>query len=152
LVNRRNWLSPLALAFSLLPMTSAQALVADGLASYYGDRFNGRRTASGERFNQHELTAAHRTLEFGTRVLVTNKANGRSVEVTITDRGPYTRGRSIDLSKGAARELGMLGRGVAPVKLRVLKDNRATSEADARLQPANPVAVAQAEQLMMDLF
>lgn len=151
MVNRRNWLSPLALAFSLLPMTSAQALVADGLASYYGDRFNGRRTASGERFNQHELTAAHRTLEFGTRVLVTNKANGRSVEVTITDRGPYTRGRSIDLSKGAARELGMLGRGVAPVKLRVLKDSRAP-EADVLPQPANPVAVAQAEQLMMDLF
>jgi rare lipoprotein A len=127
-------------------MTQAQAAVTDGLASYYGDRFNGRRTASGERFDQGELTAAHRTLEFGTRVLVTNKDNGRSVEVTINDRGPYTRGRSIDLSKEAAREIGMLGRGVAPVELRVL------AFGDSAPSGSNDLAVAQAQRLLIDLF
>lgn len=127
-------------------MTLAQAAVTEGTASYYGDRFNGRRTASGERFNMHELTAAHRTLEFGTRVLVTNKVNGRSVEVTINDRGPYTRGRSIDLSKGAARELGMLNRGVAPVELKILGKEDSASSAPQDL------AVAQTQRLIIDLF
>ena len=127
-------------------MTQAQALTSEGMASYYGDRFNGRRTASGERFDMHELTAAHRTLEFGTRVLVTNKINGRSVEVTINDRGPYVHGRSIDLSKEAARELGMLGRGVAPVELRVLEFGGSNASASKDL------AVAQAQRLLIDLF
>lgn len=146
MVHRRNWLSPLALALALLPMTQAQALTTEGMASYYGDRFNGRRTASGERFDQGELTAAHRTLEFGTRVLVTNKVNGRSVEVTINDRGPYVHGRSIDLSKEAARELGMLGRGVAPVELRVLEFGGSDASGSKDL------AVAQAQRLLIDLF
>mgnify|MGYP001773399256 CR=1 FL=1 len=127
-------------------MTQAQALTTEGMASYYGDRFNGRRTASGERFDQSELTAAHRTLEFGTRVLVTNKVNGRSVEVTINDRGPYVHGRSIDLSKEAARELGMLGRGVAPVELRVLEFGGSDASGSKDL------AVAQAQRLLIDLF
>ncbi|MBK1655796.1 septal ring lytic transglycosylase RlpA family protein [Allochromatium vinosum] len=127
-------------------MTQAQALTTEGMASYYGDRFNGRRTASGERFDQGELTAAHRTLEFGTRVLVTNKVNGRSVEVTINDRGPYVHGRSIDLSKEAARELGMLGRGVAPVELRVLEFGGSDASGSKDL------AVAQAQRLLIDLF
>lgn len=127
-------------------MTQAQAAVTDGMASYYGDRFNGRRTASGERFDQGELTAAHRTLEFGTRVLVTNKDNGRSVEVTINDRGPHARGRTIDLSKEAAREIGMLGRGVAPVELRVLEFG------DSAPSGSNDLAVAQAQRLLIDLF
>lgn len=148
MVHRRNWLSPLALALALLPITQAQALTTEGMASYYGDRFNGRRTASGERFDMHELTAAHRTLEFGTRVLVTNKVNGRSVEVTINDRGPYVQGRSIDLSKEAARELGMLGRGVAPVELRVLEFGGSTPAPSS----SNDLAVAQAQRLLIDLF
>ncbi len=146
MVHRRNWLSPLALALALLPITQAQALTTEGMASYYGDRFNGRRTASGERFDMHELTAAHRTLEFGTRVLVTNKVNGRSVEVTINDRGPYIKGRSIDLSKGAARELGMLSRGVAPVELKIL------GKEDAPASTPRDLAVAQAQRLIIDLF
>ncbi|MCK7579022.1 MAG: septal ring lytic transglycosylase RlpA family protein [Chromatiales bacterium] len=129
-------------------MTQAQALVTDGVASYYGDRFNGRRTASGERFDQGELTAAHRTLEFGTRVLVTNKVNGRSVEVTINDRGPHARGRTIDLSKEAAREIGMLGHGVAPVELRVLGLGDSTPTPSG----SNDLAVAQAQRLLIDLF
>ncbi|NEO68868.1 MAG: septal ring lytic transglycosylase RlpA family protein, partial [Moorea sp. SIO3H5] len=82
-----------------------------GIASWYGSAFHGRRTASGERFNQYALTAAHRTLRFGTRVKVTNLRNGRSVIVRINDRGPYIRGRIIDLSRGAARIIGLVRSG-----------------------------------------
>lgn len=90
-----------------------------GMASFYGYE-SGSRTASGERFNPEALTAAHRTLPFGTRVRVTNMWNGRSVIVRITDRGPFIRGRVIDLSTNAARQLGMMSSGVASVKLEVL--------------------------------
>ena len=93
-----------------------------GIASWYGPGFQGRRTASGERFNQYDLTAAHRNLAFGTRVRVTNLNNGRSVTVRITDRGPYSRRRIIDLSTAAAREIQMVRSGVAPVQLEVLED------------------------------
>lgn len=88
-----------------------------GLASWYGGKFAGRRTASGSRFNPKALTAAHRTLPFGTRVMVTNLVNDRQVEVVITDRGPFIRHRIIDLSKRAAQEIGMMGTGVARVRL-----------------------------------
>ncbi|RTR00223.1 septal ring lytic transglycosylase RlpA family protein [Halomonas nitroreducens] len=88
-----------------------------GVASFYSDRFQGRTTASGEPFDQQALTAAHRTLPFGTKVLVTRRDTGRQVEVEIIDRGPFVSGRVIDLSKRAARALGMLGRGTAPVQL-----------------------------------
>jgi rare lipoprotein A len=91
-----------------------------GTASYYGGKFHGRKTASGERFNQNGLTAAHKTLPLGTKVRVTNIRNGESVDVKINDRGPYHGGRIIDLSKGAARELGMLGAGTAKVKVEVI--------------------------------
>lgn len=90
---------------------------AEGTASYYGRAHHGKRTASGERFNQHALTAAHRTLPFGTRVKVTNLDNGRSVVVRINDRGPFGRGRIIDLSKAAAERINMLRSGTAPVRL-----------------------------------
>jgi rare lipoprotein A len=81
------------------------------IASQYGvgDGYHGRRTASGERFDTHALTAAHRTLPFGSRVTVTNRSNGRSVSVRITDRGPFVRGRCIDLSNAAASAIGMGG-------------------------------------------
>lgn len=94
-----------------------------GKAVFYGDKWHGRRTASGERFSQHEMTAAHRSLPFGTRVRVTNLANGRSVVVRINDRGPYGRDRSriIDLSKKAARELGFIDDGVTRVTVEVLR-------------------------------
>jgi len=91
-----------------------------GMASYYGDALQGRRTASGERFDMHALTAAHPTLPFGTRVKVTNLENGRSVVVRINDRGPFVDGRVIDLSHAAARELRFLGRGTTRVRLEVL--------------------------------
>lgn len=91
-----------------------------GRASWYGPRFAGRLTASGTRFNPHRLTAAHPTLPLGTRATVTNLANGRSVTVTVTDRGPYVRGRIIDLSERAAQDLGMKRRGLATVEIDAL--------------------------------
>ncbi len=91
-----------------------------GIASYYGRRFHGRQTASGQRFDMHAMTAAHRTLPFGSRVRVTNPRNGRSVVVHINDRGPYIGGRTIDLSRAAAEELGMIQAGVGPVVLELL--------------------------------
>ena len=91
-----------------------------GRASYYGYAFAGRKTAMGTTFRPEELTAAHRSLPLGTKVRVTNLDNHRSVLVTITDRGPYVRGRSLDLSLGAARELEMLHRGVTRVLIDLL--------------------------------
>ena len=88
-----------------------------GVASYY---WQGQQTASGARFNPEGLTAAHRTLPFGTRVRVTNQSNGQSVVVTINDRGPFVGGRVIDLSRGAARQINMTGAGLARVSLEVL--------------------------------
>jgi len=95
---------------------------AEGKASYYGARHHGRKTASGERFDQHALTAAHRSLPFGSRVLVTNLRNDKSVVVRINDRGPYARGRIIDLSQQAAERLDMLRAGVVPVRVEQLAD------------------------------
>jgi rare lipoprotein A len=95
-----------------------------GIASWYGPGFDGNRSASGEIYNQNAMTAAHRSLPFGTRVQVTNLNNGRSVVVRINDRGPYVRGRVIDLSAAAARILGVMQTGVAPVQLNVLDNPR----------------------------
>lgn len=92
-----------------------------GMASWYGPGFQGNPTASGERFNQYALTAAHRSLAFGTQVRVTNINNGRSVVVRINDRGPFTGGRILDLSRGAAQAIGVVSSGVAPVRLEVLQ-------------------------------
>ncbi|ACY15017.1 rare lipoprotein A [Haliangium ochraceum DSM 14365] len=92
-----------------------------GRASYYGERYHGRKTASGERFDMNAMTAAHRTLPFGTVVEVINLDNGRRVEVRINDRGPFGRRRRIiDVSRAAARALEMLRAGVVPVEVRVL--------------------------------
>ena len=88
------------------------------MASFYS---HGSRTASGEKFNPGELTAAHRTLPFGTRVRVTNVTTGRSVTVRVNDRGPFVNGRVIDVSHAAAQSLGMVGQGVAKVKLDVVQ-------------------------------
>ena len=93
----------------------------EGTASYYGRRFNGRRTASGEAFDMHAMTAAHRTLPFGTMVRVTNLANDRSVVVRINDRGPVSRSRLIDLSRAAAEEIGLISRGHGTVRLELIE-------------------------------
>jgi len=98
---------------------AAEAQVAShGLASFYTE---GTQTANGERFDTHELTAAHRTLPFGTRLRVTNVATGRSVTVRVNDRGPFVPGRVVDVSHSAAETLGMVGRGIAKVKLDVVQ-------------------------------
>ncbi len=89
----------------------------EGMASFYGEGFHGRPTASGERFDKEAMTAAHRTLRFGSCVRVVNVANGRTVEVRVNDRGPFVHGRIIDVSEGAARRLGMIQAGVARVRL-----------------------------------
>jgi peptidoglycan lytic transglycosylase len=102
------------------PGTRPDAASQTGEASWYGEPHHGRRTASGEIFDMHQLTAAHRTLPLGTRVIVTNLRNGRSVEVRVNDRGPHVAGRIIDLSYAAARELGAVGGGTIPVRVRVL--------------------------------
>jgi rare lipoprotein A len=95
--------------------------VQEGVASYYADEFHGRPTANGETFDMHAFTAAHCVLPFNTRVRVTNLDNGRSVVVRINDRGPFIKGRIIDLSYGAARALNMIGPGTARVRLEVLE-------------------------------
>lgn len=99
----------------------ASAVVREGQASWYGPGFYGNRTASGEIFRPGTLTAAHRTLPFGTRVRVTNLWNGRSTVVRINDRGPFHGGRIIDLAHGAASELGVTASGIARVRLEVLQ-------------------------------
>lgn len=100
----------------------AETEIGGGMASYYGNELAGNRTASGERFNPSQLTAAHRSLPFGSRVRVTNTANGDSVIVRINDRGPFSHGRVIDVSHAAAREIGMHRSGTARVKLVLLDD------------------------------
>lgn len=91
-----------------------------GIASFYATKFNGKRTANGEKFNNNALTAAHKTLPFGSQIKVTNLKNGLSVIVRINDRGPYVRGRIIDLSKAAAKKIGFGRSGTLRVKLEVL--------------------------------
>ena len=103
------------------PASTASAdFVSEGMASWYGPGFAGRLTANGEVFDPSELTAAHRTLPFNTHVRVTNLRNGRSVVVRINDRGPFARGRIIDLSRAAAERVGMIGSGTARVRVEVL--------------------------------
>lgn len=92
-------------------------LIGSGSASFYAAKFHGRRTASGEAFDNGALTAAHRTLPFGSRVRVTNRTNGKSVVVRINDRGPFTAGRVIDVSRAAAVKLGMVAQGHGKVDL-----------------------------------
>jgi rare lipoprotein A len=99
-----------------------------GLASWYGPGFHGKRTASGERFDQNDLTAAHRKLPLGAEVRVTNLENGRSIVVAINDRGPYVGGRVIDLSKAAARRLGIVEDGLAKVRIEATPRQLALAE------------------------
>jgi rare lipoprotein A len=96
----------------------------EGIASWYGKKFHGRQTANGERYDMHGISAAHRTLPFGTVVLVRNMNNGKELKVRINDRGPFIKGRIIDLSYGAARKLDMIRDGIVPVRIRVVKQGR----------------------------
>lgn len=99
------------------PGVDAELATTMGTASYYADRFTGKRTASGEAYDPEDFTAAHRTLPFGTRVRVTDLENGHSVIVRVNDRGPWGNDRLIDISRAAARELGLIRRGHGQVQL-----------------------------------
>lgn len=147
---------PMSIAMLVLPMGSALAAsriavrhlgagkersgVEYGTASWYGPGFQGRRMATGERFNEDALTAAHRTLPLGTTVRVTNLLNGRSVLVAIMDRGPMIATRLIDLSREAAVELGFIERGLTRVKIEIV---RLPSAVPHRILPSPSVAYAQ---------
>ena len=113
-----------SLAFIFLTLfgcvSSQKSVYQTGKASWYGDKFHGRKTASGEIYNMNAMTAAHRKLPFGTRVKVTSKANGQSVIVKINDRGPFAKKRIIDVSKAAAKKLGMIKSGEISVSIVVL--------------------------------
>lgn len=132
----------LFITFIFNSITTAQADVNDkieyGTASYYGTKFHGRQTASGEIYNQFALTAAHKTLPLGTIVKVTNAQNKKSVIVTINDRGPYIKGRIIDLSTKAAELLGYRNRGTAYVKIEILEEDK------------EPIDVSDAEEIADD--
>src|SRR5215471_7906955 len=110
----------LLLSFIIL-FSCAPKISQTGKASYYADKFNGRKTANGETFQNSKLTAAHKTLPFGTKVKVINLDNGKSVKVRINDRGPFVSGRIIDLSKKAAKKIGMVDTGVGNVKIKYKK-------------------------------
>jgi peptidoglycan lytic transglycosylase len=126
---RPSWLAVVALTATLAGCATTRGpvrpaappgTVERGEASWYGERHQGRRTANGELYDMYQLTAAHPALPLGTKVLVTNLQNGRSVEVRVNDRGPTIAGRIIDLSYAAARRLGAIAAGTIPVSVRVL--------------------------------
>ncbi len=116
--NRRVAVTKKHTPFAPAKNAAETQVASHGLASFYTE---GTQTASGERFDTHELTAAHRTLPFGTRLRVTNVATGRSVTVRVNDRGPFIPGRVVDVSHSAAETLGMVGGGIAKVKLDVVQ-------------------------------
>ncbi|AWK86447.1 septal ring lytic transglycosylase RlpA family protein [Azospirillum thermophilum] len=129
-------------------------IVHQGKASFYGGKFHGRKTASGERMNQNKRTAASRVLPLGTKATVTNQENGKSVEVIVNDRGPYVGGRVIDLSRKAAHDLGMVEDGVVPVRVEAKPSEQPTEEVkekveakavatDPRAAASRPVQVAE---------
>jgi rare lipoprotein A len=125
----------LALGTSVAAAGSAGRAPNEGLASFYGREHHRGPTASGERFDMNALTAAHRSLPFGTRVKVTNVSNGRSVVVRINDRGPFVRSRIVDLSRAAAVELDFVHRGITRVRLETV----ATASAGAPLRLAENI-------------
>ena len=109
------------------PIPDARGFREQGIASWYGTKFHGRRTSNGERYNMHEMTAAHKTLPMNTMVLVQNLENGRKTVVRINDRGPFVRGRIIDLSYRAASRIGMDKKGIARVRVIALAEKRVST-------------------------
>lgn len=109
---------------SLFSTSCGKYVTETGKASYYADKYDGRKTASGATFSQNKLTAAHNTLPFGTKVKVKNTGNNKSVKVIINDRGPFTAGRIIDLSKRGAEQIDMVKQGVATVEIRYKKKRK----------------------------
>ena len=130
-----------SILLSLCSVSAKAQKIRDGKATYYSNKLLGRRMSNGEFYHPDSMTCAHRTLPFGTRILVTNPRNGRQVVVRVADRGPFVRGRVIDLSYAAARELGFLTAGVAYMKLEIAPDDLSIpyynieEEEPLRLQP-----------------
>ncbi len=116
--------------------------VQNGIASYYASKFHGRKTASGEVFNNNSLTAAHKTLPLNTMLEITNLSNSWTVIVRVNDRGPHSKSRTVDLSKAAARELEMISQGIAKVAIRVVGHDGKVNEA----------LTASSEELLKSLF
>ncbi len=117
------------LLFLIFLFNSALSIASEeGLAAYYSDVFQGKKTASGELYDRNGLTAAHKTLAFGTRVKVTDLGNDKSVTVTITDRGPYSKKRIIDLSYAAAEEIDLINAGISRVRIEILNSASANNE------------------------
>ncbi|MCQ2094933.1 MAG: septal ring lytic transglycosylase RlpA family protein [Bacteroidaceae bacterium] len=108
--------------------TNLSAQTYTGKASYYGSGFHGRKCANGEAYNMYKYTCAHKSLPFGTKLKVTNNRNGKSTIVEVTDRGPYAKGRIIDLSKAAAMELDMVKAGVANVTIEIINDSETETD------------------------
>ncbi len=123
----------------------------NGYASWYGDPYHGRRAANGEIYDKNQLTAAHLTLPFGTWTKVTNLENNRSVEVRITDRGPFVKGRILDLSQEAARQIRMIGPGIALVRLEVMAVGESPGTGSYAVQVGAFRERATAEQLQRTL-
>lgn len=118
----QNRPDPVEVGSGAPPRSESPANVYIGAASWYGPGFHGKKTASGEIFDETKLTAAHKTIPLGRKVKVTHLGNGKSVEVLINDRGPYVEGRMIDLSHAAAKALGMIDYGIAKVQVELLRD------------------------------
>lgn len=150
----RRWMGPIAALFAVFllascsshkhpkaapPAAAVPGQRQEGMSSWYGKEFDGRPTASGERFDMNGVSAAHRTLPLGTLVRVTNLENNREVELRINDRGPFVKGRILDCSYGAAKALGFAGAGLARVRVEVLE---AAKERPRRTVPAGEVLVA----------
>ncbi|MEJ2490283.1 MAG: septal ring lytic transglycosylase RlpA family protein [Desulfuromonadales bacterium] len=124
------------------PLASAHGYVEEGVASWYGKDFHGRKTSNGETYDMYAMTAAHKTLPMNVHLQVTNLANGRSAVVRVNDRGPFVKSRIIDLSYSAAKQLGVVGPGTAPVRIEALGYRTTTgSDASPRYQPAPSYAV-----------
>ena len=120
------------------PLQSARGFIEEGIASWYGPGFHGKRTANGEIYDMHAMTAAHKILPLGSIVRVTNKNNGRSLVLRINDRGPFADDRVIDLSRAAAEKLDVVGKGTAPVRITALDEAPQTASAAARASGQTP--------------
>jgi rare lipoprotein A len=135
--------SIIAFVVAAVMMQSAIGQVQTGKASFYADKFEGNPTASGEKYKHSKLTAAHRSLPFGTRVRVTNLGNEKTVDVVVNDRGPYVDGRVIDLSKSAAEKLDFINAGLAEVRVEVL--DAGDGKGGGQIVPVDQVAVEERE-------
>lgn len=124
----------------------AAAQTQSGKASYYAKSFTGRKTASGERLHRDSMTCAHRNFPFGTLLKVTNITNGRQVVVRVNDRGPFRKGRIIDLSWGAAKELGMIAQGIAPVTVEKVNEMNVPFLPDDDIMPKLELDMADIEE------